>query len=80
MFPYHYVATTCGRQGSGRLKLENGLTVLTNTAIKILPEGKLRSFQLRFLGKCPVSYYFHLYSNRFQVKNHDNCCFLKASS
>ena len=46
MFPYYYVTTACGCQGSGRLKLENGLTVLTDTAIKILPEGKIRSVQL----------------------------------
>lgn len=46
MFPYHYVAATCCRQGSRRLKLENGLAVLTYTAIKILQDGKLISVQL----------------------------------
>jgi len=45
MFPYNYVATTCGCQSSRRLKLENGLAVLTDTAIKILQDGKLISVQ-----------------------------------
>ena len=40
MFPDHYVATTCGGECPGGLKLENGLAVQTNTAIEILQTEK----------------------------------------
>lgn len=42
MFLYYYVVIVCGRQSFGRLKLEYGLIVLIDIAIKILLERKLR--------------------------------------
>jgi len=45
MFPDHYVATTCGGECPGGLKLENGLAVQTNTAIEILQTEKKNEYE-----------------------------------
>ena len=80
MFPYYYVATACGCQGSGRLKLENGLTVLTDTTIKILPERKIRSVTRMYLRANWLCFLFHLLINTTKLKIMTHWLFLKVST